>query len=226
MDREPIWNSDTINKKKGDTTFKQCGWCNNRGDGSYRYDCMIDGYCNLLKNYNNDVQFDTECKIIKLGKNDIESIKQSKVHKIEEYRRMIESTQKEISILINLALDDIPVLPDNRKHNHFNINDEVMVFATFDESLIKDRWLSGKVVSGYRHHDGCVSVYVDEKYHNGENLDGHGYGAGMSVPTCILKSEYDWFVKNPERFKEWINIACNKSFNGKIINSVQIPIPC
>ena len=42
MENEPVWNNETINKKKGDTTFKQCGWCDHRGNGSYRYNCMIE----------------------------------------------------------------------------------------------------------------------------------------------------------------------------------------
>lgn len=225
MEREPIWNEETKNKKQGDTTFKMCGWCDNRGSGSYKSNCMISGDCNLLKSYSNEVQFDTECKIMKLGKADIQSILDSKAYNIKEYEDNIKRKQKQIEILNNLILDDIPTLPDNRKCEHFNIDDEVMVFANFDTSLIKDRWLSGKVINGYRHHDGCVSVRTDEKYNDGDYLEGHGYGAGCCVPKVILKSEYDWFVKNPDKFREWIKTACSKKFNGDVINSDLIPYP-
>jgi len=125
MYREPIWNSKNINRKKGDTDFEQCGWCSYSGSGSYKYNCMIEGNCNLLKRYDKEVTFDTDCKIVKFGKLDIASIIESKINEIEEYKNMIKNRNNEINILQNLQINNIPILPHNRKFDHFNIDDNI-----------------------------------------------------------------------------------------------------
>lgn len=220
MHREPEWNAENINKKCGDTTFKFCGWCKYRGTGSYRYDCMIVGKCDLLKSYNNEVFFDTECVIKKLGKKDLESIIESKNYEIENHEKSIEQLKKQISVLNSLDNDNVPPLPNNRRYNHFNIDDEIMCFV-----MERGKWMAGKVVSGYRHHDGCVSMYIYEKHHDGDYLNGHGRSGGIAIPHIMLKSEYDWFVKNPDSFIYWINKACENKFNGEKLDPSMFVIP-
>lgn len=223
VEREPEWNSETINRRVGETTFKQCGWCEYRSTGVHRYDCMLEGGCKLLKWSSSDKYFDSECKLILLGYKDIDCIIKSKETEIFRAEELIKSINCQIDILIRLdSPDNMPCLPEHRNHDHFNINDEIMVYIRDEEgesAIIKSGWLKGKVIIGYRHHDGCVSVYTDKKYHNGDFLDGHGLWMGVSIPLIMLKSEYSWFVSNPTRFFDWIKLSCEgRKFNSTIIN--------
>jgi hypothetical protein len=213
MEREPVWNEETMYKEQGTTTFVTCGWCQHRGTGSYRYNCMLNGKCTLLRDYDERVDFDTKCKVIKLGSADIESIVESKKHSISDHERNIGRLKIQIEILKSLRPDKMPPLPSNRTSDHFNIDDDIMIYPNFKESIISGRWLSGKVINGYRHQDGCVSGRIDEKFHEGEYLDGHGVGSGVCTPTVMLKSEFDWFVEHPDRFRDWIINACEYKSN-------------
>ncbi|MFA6711117.1 MAG: hypothetical protein WCS33_00165 [Candidatus Caldatribacteriota bacterium] len=228
-DREPIWNDTTLNLKGGDTTFEMCGWCQHRTGGVYRYDCMLKGGCQLSKSDYTTKYFDNACDIKLLGKLDIKSIIERKEREIKNNEEQIKRIKQHIHTLETLDFaDDMPCLPDNRSHDHFNLDDEVMVFirGEADFTPIKTGWLGGKVVPGYRHHDGCVSAYIYEKYHTGDYLDGHGYGSGYVIPLIMLKEEYEWFIENPMRFTDWIRLACeDKKFNGVIIDWMNIDIP-
>lgn len=228
MSREPIWDEKTMNAVAGDSDLKQCGWCIHRGCGAYRYNCMLDGVCSLLKSYKNEVQFDTECKVLKLGKSDIADIVKHKEYKIAENESSAKRLQSEIESLKSLDVADSPALPDSRKANHFNIGDSVMVYIKEnpDGYNIQNQWISGKVISGYRHHDGCMSVHTDTPYHKGDYLNGCGYSSGLCVPFVLLKSEYDYFANNQEQWKDWIETACSKSFNGTHYDCNLIKSPC
>ena len=218
MRNEPVWNSDTINKKKGDTTFEQCGWCNHGGSGSYRYNCMIEGNCNLLKRYNNEVNYNTQCKIITMGKIDIASVIESKEYEIKNYEQRIKNLKIQIYTLKETKVDDCPPIVNNRKYNHFNIDDKIRVFKN-------GVWEIATIINGYRHHDGCISYYADNKFHDGDYLDGHGGSGGISRPEFLLESEYQWFKSNPERFKEWIEENCKKKYNGDYLDPCLFTLP-
>ena len=77
---EPIWNAENMNRKKGDTTFEICGWCEFAGSGSCRYSCHLDSYCDLMKDYDEErkVKWDTPCKILSLSLIDIKDIIKNK----------------------------------------------------------------------------------------------------------------------------------------------------
>lgn len=109
------------------------------------------------------------------------------------------------------------VLPSMRKYNHFNIDDEVAVF-------IENNWYFGKVKNGYRHHDGCVS-YELENYgpkETDENFKSF-LSCGFMIPGIMLKSEYDYFQKNPEEYVEWISKSYNRKYNGNYLEIAIIP---
>ena len=196
---EPEWTAENQNRKRGDTTFKTCGWCKHQGSGSYRHQCMIEGNCNLLKDYDNDVAWNTPCKIVNLGKDDIKAIIDSKKYDIKEHKDGIERLNEEIHTLAKLPNKKTPVLPDNRPHDYYNVNDVVYVFH-------EKKWNVGKVVAGYRHQDGCVS-YVLRDYPKSQA------GCGCSVP-CILKEwEYNYFKSNPKAFKTWLDLS-DRVYNG------------
>ena len=154
--QEPEWTKENIDKKRGDTTFKRCGWCEHRGSGSYRNDCMLDGRCPLLKSHAKRVQWDTECIIKQLGKQDIESLVGNKEYTIRENREAIQRAEAAIAILhaLSESAPSSPALAKNREHDHFNTGDGVFFYY-------QGEWIHGTVTKGYRSHDGCVSYVVD-----------------------------------------------------------------
>jgi hypothetical protein len=204
-EREPDWTAETMNRKKGDTTFKQCGWCVHAGSGSYRYSCMLDGSCKLLKGYRNEVKFDTPCKVVGLGKGDIADIVRSKEYEIKTAKDNIKETKKEIDVLKSLKVKDSPPLAESRDHDHFNLGDRVFVFY-------EGRWNPGTVVNGYRHHDGCVS-YVLDAYPESKPGKKGPWGCGMSVPGVIKEWEFSYFQAHRDEFKLWL-AAQDRAYNG------------
>ena len=79
------------------------------------------------------------------------------------------------------------------------------------EKVPETKYYFGTVVNGYRSGDGCVSYVLDEL----KDSTG-GWGSGFAVPTVLQDSEYKYFRKNKEDFKEWLN-NCDKNYNGKKI---------
>lgn len=208
MDREPSWTAEMMNRKKGDTTFEFCGWCEHRGCGSYRYDTMLDGSCNLLRSYDNKVQFDTPCHVVGLGKDDLESLIGYKNYETRNSESRIKDLKAEKKVLQDLQkkAKKSPPLPDSRKQD-FELNDVVYVFH-------ENKWNRGVVVMGYRHKDGCVSYMLDNY-----PASNKGWGCGTAVP-CILKEwEYKYFQANLDEFKEWLRLS-DRSYNGDQLDMV------
>lgn len=202
---EPTWTAENMNRKEGDTTFKQCGWCEYHGGGTCRYDCHLDTSCSLMKPYglDRDVHWNTRCIIKKLGKIDLRDIIQSKRYKIQEARKEITWAKEQIKTLQNIPEYSIhkPPLPDNRIGD-FNESEIVWIFH-------QDRWSRGTVVSGYRSHDGCVSYVLDDYPKNRK-----GWGCGCAVP-CVLKNwEYRYFRKHLKEFQVWLDLS-DREYNGK-----------
>ncbi len=105
-----------------------------------------------------------------------------------------------------------PVFNNMRKAEYFNVGDEIMLF--YD-----DKWNEAKVVRGYRHHEGCVN-YISKNYPT-TYLDGPG-GAGIHTPQIILKSSFEYFLKNKEYFLEWCKEAGSMSYNGTDLRDMLI----
>ena len=208
MEREsgPAWTAENMNRKRGDTTFKQCGWCQFRGGGSYRYDAMLSGGCTLLSEYSEhrERKWHSSCVIKTLGRADLRDIIRSKRSKIEGDQESIKARRSEIADIKKLIGEarDRPPLPSARCHDHFNIDDRVYV-------LFEDKWNRGTVVSGYRHHDGCVSYVLDDY-----SASAGGWGCGFATPCVMLKKEYDYFLKRPLDFEEWLRNS-DREYNGK-----------
>lgn len=206
---DPEWTPEQCNMKNGDTTFKQCGWCEHRGSGSYRYDCMISGDCTLAKMYGNfhNVKWDTLCNIIKLGKDDLQSIIESKNYEITEHNNGISSVEEEISKLRELfeKAEWKPALPDSRHYDYCE-GEKIWIFY-------EDKWCSGIVVPGYRSHDGCVSYILDDFPESKPGAKGP-WGCGVAVPGILKEKEYNYFKAVPKRFLEWSKL-CDRSYNGE-----------
>lgn len=209
--QEPEWNAGNINKKPGDTTFKQCGWCEHTGGGSCRYDCHISTSCNLLKEYGlgNHTYWDTPCLIKMLSKKDIESAIGYKDYKIKEYKEMIERTKEEKNVLQNLKPTKKPPLPSNRG----DVFDEGKTLWVYSQK--ENKWRKGIIVPGYRSHDGCVSYILEGVPESKPKPDGDGpWGGGCSIPGIILDWEYQYFKKNLDDFKTWLHL-CDTEYNGE-----------
>lgn len=204
MGREPEWTAENMNRKKGDTTFKLCGWCKFAGSGPYRYGAMLSGNCELLSSYAEHREFDSTCIIKTFGKIDLRDIIESKEREIANARQSISDLKTEIAELKKLKAEavDKPPAPIARRSDHFNIGDSVRVFY-------EDKWNRGTVVNGYRHHDGCVSYVLDDYPKSVE-----GWGCGFAVLCIMLESEYRYFLKHPLDFEQWLRNA-DRKYNGE-----------
>jgi len=127
-----------------------------------------------------------------------------------------------------------PALADHRPHDWFNVGDPVVCYiGGWERARLRDvisqylpesvvnwlrkcgwlgdakrvafkEWATAKVIDGYRHHDGCVSVRYDERTHSGPYLGGHGGGYGMSRPEVMHAWEYDYLREHPDFAKVWM----------------------
>lgn len=200
--KEPIWTAENMNKKKGDTTFSQCGWCEWAGGGFCRYGCHLKTSCSLLKSYGlgSDVKWDTQCIVKKLAKKDIESVVRSKNYHKESLLKQIKDVDSEIGQLRKIKAKDNPPLPENRI-DPYEVGEVLYVFT-------ENKWNRGICVNGYRHNDGCVSYVLDD-YPDSQK----GWGCGTGVP-CVLKEwEYKYFKSNLDDFKTWLEFS-DKKYNG------------
>lgn len=100
-----------------------------------------------------------------------------------------------------------PLFATIRSDRWFNVGDEVVCFIQDDgdEALLKkNTFITGKVVSGCKHHEGCVSVLANEKVHTGDNQDGHGLSFTTRDPRIMKIEEYNYLKNHPDYLKMWI----------------------
>ena len=175
-----------IEKEHGSTTLEQCGWCIH-ASGTHRHSYCISGSCRLNKSYSKDVKWSDKCHLKGMSKNDISALVNNHQYQIKNAESTIKREKEYIEVLKELAAgsSDRPCLPDDRKHDHFNIDDKIV--------LAKDgAWVFGEVEWGYRHQDGCVSYRL---YNEGPQKQDF-WGVGCAVPIILLKSEYDFFAQS------------------------------
>jgi len=282
-----------LKNQDADTTFEQCGWCNHKGCGSYRLNCMISGGCNLGPSNNTGEygysnyylerkSYNDKGDLILLSKADLTKIIGAYVRDTKEAKDRIKRLKEQIKIIKTIKLGGeslhipedfkwdtpcmfknaekrlmniiigtkereikffntvripwikervatiqkirrtstvMPIQSENRSADHFNVGDDIM------RHDVKLGWIPGKVVNGYRHHDGCVTYHVETGCCCG--IEGPIFectevdkkmtcgGSGMSIPHVLLKSEYDYFTEHPEDWFTWIKIATDRSFNGE-----------
>lgn len=230
------------NKKANSTKFKQCGWCK-YAMGSHRYNYCIEGRCQLME-YDNTVTWETKCKFINVFDITIDRIIESKKYSIKDRENSIERLKDEIKVLEKIkekSIKGIPPLPNDRKADHFNIDDEVAVY--FEKEIDNkeyigainkngkiskfSKWYFGNVKDGYRHHDGCVSYRLNGIGPQTANdkvfpFEKGFWGSGYAIPTVMLKSEYDYFKKHKKHYKMWCKKAYDKKFNGEILKVAEI----
>ena len=191
------------------TSLEQCGWCE-FAVGSHRYNYCIYGNCSLLKDCEKEreVKWDTPCKLKGRSQSELEALCDYHRYMAESKRRSALKYDNQATVLFELASFAVfrPPLPNDRKAEHFNIGDPVAVYH-----CEHGKWYFGEVKNGYRHHDGCVSYRLDGV----GPQDGDWWGAGVGIPTVLLKTEYEWFRNNPAEYTAWCKKAYDKIFNGK-----------
>lgn len=221
-DPEPL-DGDSINREPGATTFNFCGWCKHCGGGSCRHGYHITTYCPLIPRQlgngetwgsNEKFRFNTPCAIAngtqELLDTCVEHLKAKQATVISEKSRVGAFIRYITRVMQNA--EDKPYLASHRPHDWFNIGDKVMCLIGGFDSAIPEKvntFVSGKVINGYRHHDGCVSVCADEQVHSGDYCDGCGLGYGMSRPEVLLEWEYEYLKTHPDYLKVWIR--CSKA---------------
>lgn len=100
-----------------------------------------------------------------------------------------------------------PIFVSTRPDRWFNDDDEVVCFIQDDgdEALLKkNAFVTGKVVSGCKYHEGYVSVLANEKVHTGDNQDGHGLSFATRDPRIMKVREYNYLKNHPDYLKMWI----------------------
>lgn len=106
---------------------------------------------------------------------------------------------------------DLPVFANERKHDYFNVDEEIYVWLVFRKEDRESEWFNGNVRKGYRHHDGCVSYRLFDvgpqdinTYPATSLLDAGGFwGCGFHSPIIMKRFTFDFFKRNPHLYGKW-----------------------
>jgi hypothetical protein len=216
---EPI-DPASINREGGKTTFNVCGWCKHASCGSCRYNYYISTSCGIkTKAGLNDEEryFNTPCFLIRADSRTLDEIRDGLQCEKEKLIAQKRDTDSKIRLLFALEkrAEKKPALPNQRPYDWFNINDPVVCFiGNWEERLVEADFATAKVINGYRHHDGCVSICFDVKVHDKEYLDGYGNGYGMSRPEIMHVWEFEYLLDHPEFASVWHTLGTSQHLNG------------
>ncbi|MCL1929637.1 hypothetical protein FWF93_00625 [Candidatus Saccharibacteria bacterium] len=219
---EPL-DVDSCNRKSDTTSLNVCGWCKYAEGGTRRFSYNITAECALIpeelgngSNYDGrgEFHFNTPCAL----KNGTDALIKTCVKyltaKREEAKESKRRAASKVRYLLKIAkmAEKKPALSSERPYDWFNLGDKVMCFVNFDGITCEPGFVSGKVVNGYRHHNGRVSVIADEKVHsNADNKDGCGLVYGMSRPEVLHEWEYEYLKTHPEFLEVWLRAASSGS---------------
>jgi len=199
--------------RKGDTTFKVCGWCEHNNRSLCLGYCAITGKCSLMSDYANGntvVYRDTKCMIKALGAKDIASSMRYHKRRIEDYKSTIKRHKKYLNILNKVKEDSnikLPPLARNRDAEYFKVGERIMLFLDSTEVhnpkffIGESKFVGGTVVSGYRTYDGCVSYVLDDYPESKE-----GWGCGNEIPQILLQKDYEYFINNMDKYVDWLEM--------------------
>ncbi len=144
----------------------------------------------------------------------------AKKAEISEYVRFIAKAMKQA--------EEKPYLAGHRPSDWFELGDEVVCFIPkdFETALKKGIFVTGKVIYGYRHGDGCVSVCADEQVHTDDYCDGCGLGYGLSRPEVMHKWEYEYLKTHPDYLKVWVRASADLTkFNSREMTKAFAKLP-
>lgn len=200
-----------VNRERGETTFNKCGWCEHAGCGTFRYDYMISGPCSLFSyadmENNRERGILTECSLKEMSEKEISKIVKAYKINIKKLEEEIKEKKETISELEKTAktTEKKPYIAQLRPHDLFNEGDEIVAYiGGIERTTINKPFITSKVIQSYRHHDGCVSLIADEKWHNGEYHKGKGGGWGIRRPGILLRKEFEYLIQNPGFLDFWL----------------------
>ncbi len=153
-------------------------------------------------------RFNTPCFLPYAGQELLDQLRAGLAAERDRLITKKRQTDQKIRFLLSLArkAERKPALAHYRPYDWFNLNDPVICYVgKWTERIIPDAWATAQVIDGYRHHDGCVSVRYDKKIHNGDYLEGHGGGYGISRPEVMHAWEYDYLCAHPDFTKVWLD---------------------
>ena len=218
-DPEPL-DAASINRKSGATTFNACGWCKYASGGTCRYSYYITTSCSLIEDAgipDDERRFNTPCTFQTAPEDFFASVRNGLQKSRDEAVAQKRAADVHIRLLLRLEsmAEEKPVLPSERPHDYYNIDDPVVCYiGSWEERTVPDQFATAKVINGYRHHDGCVSVCYDDRVHSGSYLDGHGGGYGMSRPEVLHAREYEYLLANPQFAEAWTRSASERALDG------------
>lgn len=219
---EPL-DAASINRKYGATTFNVCGWCKHCGGGSCRYNYHITTYCPLIPRQlgngetwggNEQFRFDTPCAL----KSGTQELLDTCVEHLKARQAQLISRQQQAASYadyleqVMTQAEEKPYFASHRPHDWFNLDERVTFFTSDFEGVLPDKaktFVPGKVINGYRHHDGGVSACADEPYHTGEYCNGCGSSFGTARPEILHDWEFDYLKSHPDYLKVWLR--CSKA---------------
>lgn len=218
-DPEPL-DAASINRKRNATTFNFCGWCKYADGGSCRYNYYITTSCSI-KNAagmeDEERRFNTQCFLKEAPAKVFDEIRKGLTSEREQLIEEKRKIDEKIKFLLTLEkrADKKPAMPDHRPHDWFNVDDLVVCYVgEWKERIVRDNFATAKVISGYHHHDGCVSVCYDERVHTGEYLEGHGGDYGMSRPEVMHAWEFEYLLEHPDFASLWSKKGTSKYLQG------------
>ena len=216
---EPL-DAASINRKHDATTFNFCGWCKYVGGGSCRYNYHITTSCSI-KNAagmeDEEHPFNTPCFLKEAPDKVFDEIRKGLTRERERLIEDKRKTDEKIGLLLTLEkrAEKKPAMPGHRPHDWFNVDDPVVCYVgKWKECIVRDNFATAKVINGYRHHDGYVSVCYEERVHTGEYLEGHGGGYGMSRPEVMHAWEFEYLLGHPDFASLWSKKGTSKHLEG------------
>lgn len=218
-DPEPL-DTASINRKYGATTFNFCGWCKHADGGSCRYNYHITTYCGI-KNAaglrDDERRFNTPCFFKEAPEKVFDEIRTGLACERERLIEKKRETDKKIKFLraLKKRAEKKPAMPNHRPDDWFNVDDPVVCYVgQWKERIVRDNFAPARVIDGYRHHDGCVSVRYKERVHSGEYLEGHGGGYDMSRPEVMHSWEFEYLLGHPDFASLWSKKGSSKRLEG------------
>lgn len=210
----------SINRDHFATTFNFCGWCEHADRTACRSHYAITANCNLIpkkfedgsKLYEeSEFRFNTPCALANGNQDLIDlsviSLRTKLSKKVAEKSRISEKVRYITKVM--KKAEEKPYLADHRPSDWFEIGEEVVCFIPKNDvdAIVKGAFVTGKVINGYRHGEGCVSICTDRKVHNGDSCDGHGIWLGMSRPEVLHRWEFEYLKTHHDYLEVWTRIS-------------------
>jgi len=218
-DPEPL-DAASINRKRNATTFNFCGWCKYARGDVCRYNCYITASCSIKTHAgleDKKRRFNTPCFLKEASDKVFDEIRKGLARERERLIEEKRKTDEKIKLLLTLEkrAEKKPAMPAHRPYDWFNVGDSVVCYiGGWKERIVRDNFVTARVINGYRHHDGCVSVCYDECVHSGEYLEGHGGGYGMSRPEVMHTWEFEYLLGHPDFASLWSKKGTSNHLEG------------